>query len=128
MRILLDTHVFVWAVSDHPKLSREAREVMEEAAEVYVSAASLWEIAIKSRLGKIDADPEALAYAIEESGFVELPVSALHAAHVRKLPDDGSHKDPFDRLLVAQSMSEPLVLLTVDAKLVSYGGLVRCVS
>ncbi len=127
MRILLDSHLFIWAVTDHPKLGRNGRQIIEEADEVYVSAVSIWEIAIKSKLGKIDADPEAMAHAIGESGFIELPISSRHAAHVGKLPVDGEHKDPFDRLLVAQSMVEPLVLLTADSKLSAYGGLVRCI-
>ena len=125
MKVLLDTHVFIWAVTDHPRLHQKARAIIEEASEVYVSAASIWEIAIKSKLGKIDADAEEMARAIDTSGFIELPVSSLHAARVVKLSNDNGHKDPFDRLLVAQSMVEPLVLLTADPKLSSYGGLVQ---
>jgi PIN domain nuclease of toxin-antitoxin system len=127
MRILLDTHLFIWAVADHPRLTGEARGLIEGASEVYVSAASIWEIAIKSKLGKIEADPEEMAAAIDASGFSELPVSSRHAAQVARLPFNEAHKDPFDRLLVAQSMIEPLVLLTADPQLTSYGGLVRCV-
>ena len=127
MRILLDTHLFIWAVADHPRLNKEARGLIENASEVYVSAASIWEIAIKSKLGKIEADPEEMAAAIEESGFIELPVSSLHAAQVGKLPVNDDHKDPFDRLLVAQSMAEPLVLLTADPQLKPYSSLVRWV-
>ncbi|MFA7239871.1 MAG: type II toxin-antitoxin system VapC family toxin [Sulfuricellaceae bacterium] len=125
MRLLLDTHVFIWAVMDDPRLNQRARAIIEEASGVYVSAASIWEIAIKSRLGKLDADPEDMVRAIDSSGFIELPVSSLHAARVVKLPLNDRHKDPFDRLLVAQSMVEPLVLLSADPKLSSYGGLVQ---
>ena len=125
MKALLDTHVFIWAVTDNPRLNQKARAIIEEASEVYVSAASIWEIAIKSKLGKIDADTEEMAKAIDLSGFIELPVTALHAARVVKLSNDSGHKDPFDRLLVAQSMVEPLVLLTADPKLSSYGVLVQ---
>lgn len=125
MRILLDSHVFIWAVTDHPKLSKEGRELIENAVEVYVSAASIWEIAIKSALGKTDADPEEMAAAIDASGFIELPVSSQHAAQVGKLPFIENHRDPFDRLLAAQSMAEPLILLTADVKLKAYGALVR---
>jgi PIN domain nuclease of toxin-antitoxin system len=125
MRLLLDTHVFIWVVTDDPSLNQKARTIIEEASAVYVSAASIWEIAIKSKLGKLDADPEDMARAIDSSGFTELPVSSLHAARVVKLPHNDGHKDPFDRLLVAQSMVEPLVLLTADPKLSSYGGLVQ---
>lgn len=127
MRILLDTHVFIWAVTDDPRLTQAARVLIEEADNVHVSAASIWEIAIKSALGKIVADAEEMARAIKASGFVELPVSSMHAAQVSKLPLLNSHKDPFDRLLVAQSMTEPLVLLSADPKVVAYGGLVRAV-
>lgn len=127
MRILLDTHVFIWAVLDDPRLTPEARALIEGADEVNVSAASIWEIAIKSRTGKIDVDIDKMALAIEESGFNELPVSIAHAAQVAKLPLLNDHKDPFDRLLVAQSMTEPLVLLTADAKVLAYGGLIRTV-
>jgi len=95
---------------------------MESADEVYVSAASIWEIAIKSRLGKLDADADELAAAIAASGFVELPVRSVHAAATHRLPMH--HDDPFDRLLVAQAMSEPLRLLSADAILGRYTDLV----
>jgi PIN domain nuclease of toxin-antitoxin system len=127
MRILLDTHIFIWAVTDDPRLTSAARALIEAADSVYVSAASIWEIAIKSALGKIDADAEEMAQAIKESGFVELSVSPPHAVQVARLPLLNSHKDPFDRLLVAQSMTEPLVLLSADTKVLAYGGLVRAV-
>lgn len=125
MRVLLDTHVFLWVVTDSRKLKAAARKVIEGADAVYVSAASIWEIAIKVRLGKIDGDPKQLAAAIEPSGFLELPVNAQHAARVAQLADH--HHDPFDRLLVAQALMEPLVLLTADALLARYGELVQLV-
>lgn len=127
MRILLDTHVFIWAVTDDPRLTLSARRLIEEADSVHVSAASIWEIAIKSAIGKIDADAEEMARAIKGSGFVELSISTAHAAQVAKLPLLNDHKDPFDRLLVSQSMSEPLVLLSADPQVLAYGGLVRAV-
>lgn len=127
MRVLLDTHVFVWAVMDDARLSRTARDLMEGAGEIYVSAASIWEIAIKARLGKIEADPRDMQWAIGASGFIELPVTVQHAVEVARLPLLQGHKDPFDRLLVAQSVAEPLVLLTADAGIAQYGGLVRTV-
>lgn len=127
MRILLDTHVFIWAVTDDPRLSPAARELIETADGVYVSAASIWEIAIKSALGRIDADAGEIAQAIKKSGFTELPVSAAHAVQAARLPLLNEHKDPFDRMLVAQSMIEPLVLLSADTKVLAYGGLVRAV-
>jgi len=127
VRILLDTHVFIWAVTDSRRLGKEARQVMRDATEVFVSAASIWEIAIKSAIGKIKADPEEMARAIVASGFLELPITAGHAAQVARLPLPNDHKDPFDRLLVAQSIVEPLVLLTTDPKVAAYGGLIRAV-
>lgn len=127
MRILLDTHVFIWAVTDSRRLSKEARTIMRGATEVFVSAASIWEIAIKSAIGKIKADADEMTRAIAASGFVELPIAAVHAAQVARLPLFNDHKNPFDQLLVAQSIVEPLVLLTVDPKVAAYGGLIRAV-
>lgn len=125
MRVLLDTHLFVWSVMDHPKLDGYSRELIVSADEVYVSAVSVWEIAIKSVLGKIEADPEELAHAIEDSGFIALSVTPQHAARVAKLPAIDGHKDPFDRMLVAQALTEPLILLTLDEKLAAYGEIVK---
>lgn len=120
MRLLIDTHVFIWAVTGSRQLKTPAREYLSQAQVVYVSAASIWEIAIKARLGKIEGDAEALTRAIEDSGFKELPVLSRHAAAVAKLPLH--HTDPFDRLLLAQAFSEPLRLVTADSILVAYGG------
>ncbi len=125
MRLLLDTHIFLWVVTDSRKLKGAARRAIAAADAVHVSAASIWEIAIKVRLGKIDGDPQQMADAIVPSGFLELPVSTLHAARVAQLPHH--HHDPFDRLLVAQALTEPLVLLTADSLLASYGELVQVV-
>lgn len=122
MRLLLDTHVYLWVVTADPRLTAAIRRTIEGAERVFVSAASIWEIGIKLRLGKIEADPDELVAAIGESGFAELPVRALHAAAAARLPL--RHRDPFDRLLVAQAVSEPLRLLTADALLVSYGDMV----
>ena len=125
MRLLLDTHVFLWSVTGSWRLTRAVRTQIKDAEATFVSAASIWEIAIKSRLRKIDGDPAALAAAIGASGFRELPVSALHAATVATLPLH--HHDPFDRLLLAQAFSEPLRLLTADAALLAYGGSVELI-
>lgn len=122
MRLLLDTHIFLWAVAGSPLLKSPTRRVIEAADEVYVSAASLWEVAIKVRLGKLDVDPQALLAAIEPSGFQELPVRAVHAVGVAQLAPH--HNDPFDRLLIAQAIAEPLRLLTVDAMLAKYSDVV----
>jgi PIN domain nuclease of toxin-antitoxin system len=123
MRLLLDTHVFIWSVTASRQLKAVARDYLGAAQAVYVSAASIWEIAIKSRLGKIDGDAQAFAAAIEASGFVALPVTPGHAAAVAKLPLH--HTDPFDRLLLAQAFSEPLRLVTADRALAAYGGAVE---
>jgi PIN domain nuclease of toxin-antitoxin system len=121
MRILLDTHLLLWAMAASRKLPRPVRtQLLDPDNEIYYSAASIWEIAIKSGLRRRDfrIDVEALLVALKRSGFVELPISALHAAGVLKLP--AIHKDPFDRLLVAQSIAEPMTLLTNDATLGDY--------
>jgi PIN domain nuclease of toxin-antitoxin system len=125
MRFLLDTHIFLWAVQGNASLKPRVRRMMEAAEQVYVSAASIWEIAVKARLGKIEAGAIDLVDAIEGSGFLELPVRALHALGVAELPL--YHTDPFDRLLVSQAMAEPLRLLTVDSVLRQYGDLVMLV-
>jgi PIN domain nuclease of toxin-antitoxin system len=122
MRLLLDTHIFLWAAAGSPSLKPPARRTIEHADQVYVSAASIWEIAVKARLGKIDADADELVDAIAASGFLSLPVQAVHAAAVAKLPLH--HTDPFDRMLIAQAIYEPLKLLTVDRALAPYGDMV----
>jgi PIN domain nuclease of toxin-antitoxin system len=125
MRLLLDTHIFLWAVQGNASLQPRVRRMMEAAEQIYVSAASIWEIAIKTRLGKIEASAVDLVDAIEASGFLELPVRARHAVRVADLPLH--HTDPFDRLLVSQAMVEPLRLLTVDTVLCQYSDLVTLV-
>jgi PIN domain nuclease of toxin-antitoxin system len=125
MRLLLDTHIFLWAVAGSRRLKAAARREIEAADQVYVSAASIWEVAIKARLGKVAADPHELAAAIEKSGFLELPVRAAHAAGVAGLASH--HHDPFDRILVAQAIAEPLRLLTADAVLAQYSDVVLLV-
>jgi PIN domain nuclease of toxin-antitoxin system len=126
MRLLLDTHVFIWSVMDSRQLKAATRGHLASAEVVYISAASIWEIAIKTRLGKMTGDVEAFAAAIDASGFRELPVTAQHAAAVAKLPLH--HSDPFDRLLLAQAFLEPLRLVTADKALIVYGGAVELVS
>lgn len=125
MRLLLDTHVFLWVMANDARLPAAGRELILEADEVMVSAASIWEIAIKARIGKLRADAGYLAERLEAGGFVELPVTARHAALVTHLPDH--HTDPFDRLLIAQAMAEPLLLVTVDRQLAPYSDVVRVV-
>ena len=128
MRILLDTHVLLWAVGESDRLPEAARKWLEDSNnEVFFSAASLWEIAIKASLGREDfqVDPAQILEVMPETGFSELPVKAQHAVEVSRLPM--IHKDPFDRLLVAQSKVEPMLLLTNDELLVSYSDNVRLV-
>ncbi|MFL9935636.1 type II toxin-antitoxin system VapC family toxin [Paraburkholderia sp. RL18-103-BIB-C] len=122
MRLLLDTHVFLWSVTDDRKLTKAARKLILDADDVFVSSASIWEASIKAGLGKLDVDVDLLVSEIEASGFSELPVRAVHAAMVRNLPD--IHRDPFDRLLVAQALAEPLRLMTSDGHLSKYTDLV----
>lgn len=123
-RLLLDTHVLLWALAGHRRLPREARRLIDEH-DVVVSAASVWEVAIKVALGKLQVDAFAVQQALEPSGFDELPVTAAHAAGVARLPSH--HRDPFDRLLVAQALAEHLVLVTTDDQLAPYGDVVRLV-
>lgn len=120
MRLLLDTHIFLWAVTANRRLKAKTRDYLSQADAVFVSSASIWEITIKSQLGKIEGDPLALASSIADSGFEELHISARHAAAVHKLPLH--HADPFDRLLLAQAFTEPLRLVTADKVFLAYGG------
>jgi PIN domain nuclease of toxin-antitoxin system len=128
VRLLLDTHLLLWAAASSKRLSREARDLIEdEANEVHFSAASMWEIAIKSALGRSDfrVDVAALAAALPAMGLAELPVTAAHAVAVTHLR--AIHRDPFDRLLIAQSMAEPLLLVTNDTMLARYSDGIRVV-
>ena len=126
MRLLLDTHIFLWAIKDDRRLSKTTRSKILNATDVYVSSASIWEAAIKVKLKKLDADVDQIMEAISESGFVELPITARHAAAVCHLSD--IHRDPFDRILIAQAISEPLTFLTADAELRNYSDLVEVVN
>jgi PIN domain nuclease of toxin-antitoxin system len=124
-RILLDTHLLLWAVAEPRKLPPAARQRIEEA-DVFVSAASIWEVSIKVALGTLAADPAELLAEIEPAGFSLLSVTGEHAAAVARLPP--VHADPFDRMLVAQAKTEPLLLLTNDAALADYGECVELVA
>lgn len=125
MRILLDTHIYLWWLQDSSHLSKIARQKIISATEVYVSSASIWEASIKVGIGKLDVDVDVLVAEIANNGFQELPVTAMHAARVRHLPD--IHRDPFDRILVAQALCEPLQLLTADGNLSGYSELIEMV-
>lgn len=115
MNLLLDTHTFVWW--DNGKLPKKVISRIQQANDVYVSAATAWEIAIKSALGKISVRGE-MADALEDYGFLELPISITHAEATRGLP--ALHRDPFDRMLVAQAGIEDLVIVSRDEALRSY--------
>lgn len=128
MRLLVDTHLLLWAAARSRRLPKEARRLLEDPAnEVFYSAASLWEIAMKASLRRSDfkVDLALLRPALAAMGLQELPVSGVHAERLASLPP--IHKDPFDRMLVAQSLSEPLILLTNDATLAAYGQSIRVV-
>ena len=128
MRILLDTHVLLWAMGSSRRLPLAARSlILDVSNDVFYSAASVWELAIKSTLrrGDFSVDLPALVRALSRSGFSELPVTSAHAVRVPALP--AIHRDPFDRLLVAQSLTEPMTLLTNDAVLAGYGPTVQLV-
>ena len=97
----------MWCVKEDRKLSKKIKSKILSASEVYVSSASIWEANIKIRLKKLEADIDELVESIPKSGFLELPITIQHAAAVARLPD--IHRDPFDRMLIAQSFSEPLI-------------------
>ena len=123
MRVLLDTHILLWAAAGSPALSEQARQVLvSDAAELYFSAASIWEVAIKTSLGRADfsVDPRQLRRGLLSNGYLELPVTGEHAIEVGSLPD--VHKDPFDRILIAQSRVEGMRLVTADKLVAQYSG------
>jgi PIN domain nuclease of toxin-antitoxin system len=124
LRLLLDTHVLLWCLAEPARLPADFRRSLD-TAEVFVSAASIWEIAIKRAIGKIDVSADMVLDAVEPSGFRHLAINGAHAAAVARLPV--LHKDPFDRILVAQALVEPLHLVTHDAALLAYGDLVQLV-
>ncbi len=123
MRVLLDTHALLWSAIDEKKLSRKARSLIESLkTEVYVSAASVWEVSTKVRLGKL---PQAVAFSAEFAenlqriGFLELPITIHHAQRAGQLP--GPHRDPFDRILIAQSQAENMSIVSNEKIFDQYG-------
>ncbi|MCC6658765.1 MAG: type II toxin-antitoxin system VapC family toxin [Rhodocyclaceae bacterium] len=123
---MLDTHLLLWAAGEPRRLPAAARKLINDARnELLFSAASLWEIVIKRSLGREDfrVDPRLLRRGLIDNGYAELPVSGEHALAVDSLPT--LHKDPFDRILVAQSIIESVTLLTTDSLLAGYPGPVR---
>ena len=125
MRILLDTHLILWWVSNDSSLSEPARALIGAPEYmIFVSAVSIWEIWLKEGLGKLRLPPHFEA-TLESESFESLPLTAAHARQAALLP--WRHRDPFDRLLVAQAQVEDLVLLTADDLVASYGRFVKCV-
>lgn len=126
MKLLLDTQILLWAAGQPERLSAAARKQLRDPKnELLFSAASLWEIAIKSSLGRADfrVEPRLLRRGLLDNDYTELPVTSEHAVGIDALPD--LHKDPFDRILLAQALLEGITLLTADVQLARYPGPVR---
>jgi PIN domain nuclease of toxin-antitoxin system len=120
MRYLLDTHLLLRLLAEPDRVPRRERERLRQGGgQVYYSVASLWEIAIKRSLGRLSFGPDIVFEHAERSGFQRLAIEPAHIAEVARLP--WHHRDPFDRLLLAQSIAEPMKLLTTDAQLSAYG-------
>ncbi|BAC89712.1 type II toxin-antitoxin system VapC family toxin [Gloeobacter violaceus] len=122
MSYLLDTHAFLWFISGDIRLSTNARAIIEnESNETYLSVASIWEISIKARLSRLEliGSPEKVIQDnMYSNGFICLPIEKTHALQIYNLPD--YHRDPFDRILIAQSQVENLILLTTDSQIKQY--------
>lgn len=128
MKLLLDAHLLLWAAGQPERLSDAARALISSPEnQLYFSATSLWEVVIKRSLGREDfqADARLLRRGLLDNGYAELPVASQHAVAVENLP--GIHKDPFDRILVAQAQVEGITLLTVDPVVARYPGPVRAI-
>jgi PIN domain nuclease of toxin-antitoxin system len=126
MKFLLDTHVLLWAAGEPARLSAGARRLLsDQENDLMFSPASLWEVAIKNALGREDfrADARLLRRGLLDNGYDELPILSAHVVEVESLPP--IHKDPFDRLLVAQATVEGITLLTVDSVVARYPGPIR---
>ncbi len=122
MRLLLDTHVLLWCLEGNDSLTDRARKTISSADSVYASAVNVWEIVIKILTGKLQLqiDPQDLVETITESGFEMLAIKPEHALKLLDLED--FNRDPFDRILIAQSLVEPLHLVTCDSVVAKYGG------
>jgi len=123
VRLLLDTNVLLWTLTGSPRINNVKDLILSVDTEIFVSTASWWEIAIKTSIGKLDADVQMLRAASGQSGFLELPVLGVHTETLAKLPM--LHRDPFDRLIVSQAITEPMRLLTSDSELEAYTSLVQ---
>ena len=122
MKLLLDTHIALWLVRDAPELSAQARRLILAAEAVFASSVSMWEATIKVAIGKLPLEPARLESQLLAAGVQPLPLTWAHARALHGLPMH--HRDPFDRMLIVQAMSEPLHLLTHDAALLPYSDLV----
>jgi PIN domain nuclease of toxin-antitoxin system len=119
VKLLLDSHAFLWWLAEDPKLSAGARQaVADPATTVFVSAATIWELSLKAALGRLNLDGADLVEEIVGNDFVELPVTARHSLAAANLPRH--HGDPFDRMLIAQAQIEGLTMVTRDAALRAY--------
>ncbi len=128
MRLLLDTHLLLWWLAADPRLSPTVRDLVQTpGAEVFVSQVSLWELAIKQSLGKVQVPLATLESQVPRQGFQWLSIQNAHLLAVAELESHADHRDPFDRLLVCQSRVEPMQLLTADRSLQRYGAPVRYV-
>lgn len=126
MKLLLDTHLLIWAASDSPHLSKKAKNLLNDTEnQLFFSVASIWEIIIKNQLGRNDFSINATAFRrnLIENDYIELPILGKHTLTLAHLAD--IHKDPFDRILLAQSISEGLTLISADKKLIKYGAYVQ---
>lgn len=127
-RVLLDTHLAIWWLAGDKRLPAAARAILEDhETRAHVSLVSLWEMAVKRSLGKLRVDLDAFSAQLDATGFQRLGITERHVLHVAQLPDAADHRDPFDRLLVAQSVVEPMTLLTADRRLARYGSTIRVV-
>jgi PIN domain nuclease of toxin-antitoxin system len=121
LKVLLDTHIALWMAQGAKQLSQRARKIAKQPdAALFISAAAIWEIAIKHAKGHLPVHPRDARAAFRLAGFVELPVSADHTEAIADLPLYADHADPFDRIMVAQALHEAMPLLTADAKLWRY--------
>ncbi len=128
MKLLLDTHLLLWAAGEPKRLSKPARRLIDDPDnELLFSAASLWEVAIKRRLGREDfkVDARLLRRGLLDNGYSELPIISDHVVATESLPM--LHRDPFDRILVAQATVEGVTLLTIDSLVSQYAGPIRTV-
>jgi PIN domain nuclease of toxin-antitoxin system len=126
LKLLLDTHLLLWAAGQPDRLSPAARkQISDPSNELLFSAASIWEVSIKNSIGRKDfqVEPRLLRRGLLDNGYLELPITSQHAVNIDSLPP--IHRDPFDRMLVSQALIEGVTLLTVDAQVARYKGPVR---